>query len=150
MRSFILIFTIAGGVLLGSLSAPARTIIHAPTPDVRLFLPVPPEKMDDLRRTLLDFAAQEQLSEFKDAPAPRAKGKQFFLSLNSDRFSFVFEKSVAARSLMVECYDRNSSFSREQAKLMKVPYETESPFGKIVARLKQRLKTVSSDVSEER
>lgn len=150
MKFRALLFLIAAGALLGSAAAPARTIIQAPQPDVRLFLPVPPAKLGELRRSLMNFAAQEHLSELRDVHAPRAQGKQFFLSLYSDKFSIIAEKTPGSRSTMIECTDLDSSYSRAQAQLLKVPYDTESPFGRMVIRLKERLKLISSDISEER
>jgi len=113
-------------------------------------LRVPPEKLGDLRRVLTEFAAHEHLSEFKDVNAPRAQGKQFFLSLYSDKFTFIAEKALSARSVMIECSDLDSDYSRVQAQLLKLPYDSQSPFSKVVARLKQRLTIISPDISEER
>jgi hypothetical protein len=150
MRFCTFVIAVCAGVLFGPMSVPAKTILQPPSPAARFFLSVPSEKFGDLRRILMDFAAREHLSQFKDVKAPRAQGKQFFLLLYSDKFSFVIEKSPRSRTFMIECLDLDSEYSRAQAQLLKVPYDTESPFGRIVARLKQRLKTVSPDISDER
>jgi len=143
-------FLIAAVALLRPDATIAMTLVHFPPPDARLVLSVPPAKLGDLRRVLMDFAGHEHMSEFKDAHAPRARGKQFFLSLYSEKYSVVAEKTSGIESVMIECTDFDSSFSRAQAQGFKVPYDTESPFGRMVSRLKQSLKFISPDITEER
>ena len=150
MRLAVAAFAIAVCAFAGSVTASGKTIMQMPGPDVRLFLQVPPKKFGDLRRALLDFAAQEHLAESEFKNSPRGQGKQFFLLLHSDKYSFVFEKAADTRSLLVECYDLESDYARTQAKILQVPYETQSPFAHIMTRLKQRLRAFSPDISQER
>ena len=140
---------LVASALIWADTACAKTIVRMPAPTTRLFAVVPPEHLGNLKVLLLDFAVQEHLRQFKEY-ARRAKGKQFFLSLYSDDYSFVAERSFGSRAVLIECLDLDASSSRAMAEAYHTSYNTESPFGRIVGRLRARLEILSKAVSEKR
>jgi hypothetical protein len=80
-------------------------------PDVLLSFPISEADYGELRKSLINFASTEKLTEFKNAP--RAKGKAFFLSVyREDLGNFVAEKKSAKSVVTVECYELTGHTAR--------------------------------------
>lgn len=133
----------------GLAKAEAKMIatIDAP-PDIRLIAAASQPTILKVQRVLADFAREEHLTLFRDAP--RAKGNQFFVSYYSEDYNFIAEKVASGKPLIIECYDLDSSTSRLKAEAAQAPYYTASPFGKTVIKLEEQLRRAAVYIAEER
>jgi len=97
------------GLLLGaSNSSRALTLVHfKQNPDFRFSLNLPQAEFAKMRIILLDFGHAQKMTEFDAKNAPRAKGKEFYLSMSRDDANailFIAEK-VPGDVFHIDCYE---------------------------------------------